>query len=87
MDQTIMGGDALFKNVMLLFFQPLITLFIGIAFLYFLYGGLMFMAGINDPEKREKGKRHLFWGTIGLFIMLSVGGILSFVNNVIGGMF
>lgn len=85
--QNAIGGDELFKNIINSFFQPLLTFFVVIAFLYFLYGGMMFMAGMNDPEKREKGKLHLLWGSIGLFIMLSIGGILRIINTAIGGMF
>lgn len=85
--QNAIGGDALFKNILNSFFQPLLAFFVGIAFLYFLYGGMMFIAGMNDPEKREKGRLHLLWGTIGLFIMLSIGGILKIINTAIGGMF
>ena len=42
---------------------------------------------MNDAEKMNTGKRHLIYGTIGLFIILSVGGILELFNSVLGGMF
>ncbi len=47
----------------------------------------MFIVNMNDPDKKNAGKRHLLYGTIGLFIILSVGGILKIFNDVFNGMF
>jgi hypothetical protein len=80
-------SDALFQNIVTMFFQPLLQFATVVAFLYFLYGGVIFMMGVNDTEKREKGKRHLLWGTFGLFIIVSIGGILRLLNTAVGGMF
>lgn len=87
MQKTIITGDQLYQNVITALFQPLLQLATGIAFLYFLYGGVIFLMGVNDTEKREKGKRHLLWGTVGLFIIFSVGGILRLLNGAVDGMF
>ena len=87
MSRNIITGDQLFQNIITAFFQPLLQLATAIAFLYFLYGGVVFLMGVNDSEKREKGKRHLFWGVVGLFIIISVGGILRLLNGAVDGMF
>ena len=88
MNNTVLqGGDAIFQNVVNFLLQPLLTLAVVITFVYFLYGGLMFMIHLDDPTEREKGKRHLMWGLIGLFIIFSIGGILSLISDSIGGMF
>ncbi len=82
-------GDQLYQNVMKTLFEPLIQFAIFLAFLYFLYGGFMFVVNLynQDADKMNAGKRHLLWGTIGLFIMLSIGGILSLINTTLGGNF
>lgn len=82
-----MDGDAFLGRVITELFSPLYQLSVGLAFLYFLYGGLMFIVNMNDPDKKNAGKRHLLYGTIGLFIILSVGGILKIFNDVFNGMF
>lgn len=82
-----MNGDQVFENVVTEIFSPLYGLVAAVAFVYFLYGGMMFIINMNDPEKKNIGRSHLIWGTIGLFIIFSVGGILQLFNSVFDGMF
>jgi hypothetical protein len=82
-----MNGDQVLEKVVTEVFSPLYALVASIAFLYFLYGAVMFIINMNDPEKKNIGKSHLLWGTIGLFIILSVGGILKFFNEIFDGIF
>ncbi len=82
-----MGPDDILQKVTSEIFTPLYQLAVGIAFLYFFYGALMFIKNMQDPEKKNLGKGHLLYGTIGLFIILSVGGFLRFFNDVFGGLF
>lgn len=81
------NGDDILSKVVTQVFSPLYQLAVGVAILYFLYGGFKFMLDLNDPEKKNKGKEHLLYGTIGLFIILSVGGILQLFNTFFDGMF
>ena len=50
---------------------------ISISVLVFVYGAVEFIAGADNDQKRSDGKRHLIWGVIGIFIMVSVFGILN----------
>jgi hypothetical protein len=76
-----MQGEDVLERIVTEIFSPLYGLMVGIAFLYFFYGAFMFIVNMNDPDKRNTGKRHLLYGTIGLFIILSVGGILKLFNS------
>lgn len=69
-------------NQVILF--PLITLLTVIALLYFLWGGFQYVANANNDSARAAGKKHLFWGIIGLLIMLSAYAILSIAANTFG---
>jgi Type IV secretion system pilin len=82
-----MNGDQVLEKVITEVFSPLYAFVTAIAFLYFMYGVVMFIINMNDPEKRNIGKSHLLYGVIGLFIILSVGGILKFFNEIFDGMF
>jgi hypothetical protein len=82
-----MNGDQVFERVVTEVLSPLYELIASVAFVYFLYGVVMFIIGMNDPEKKTIGKQHMLYGTIGLFIILSVGGILKVFNDVFNGMF
>lgn len=67
-----------------LILNPLIALMFAIAVLYFLWGMLEFIQGAADPKARETGRSHMIWGIIGLFIMISVYGILNIIINTLG---
>lgn len=60
-------------------FFPLILLLTAIATVYFLYGSFEFVMGANNEQAREKGKKHILWGLIGLLVMLSAWAILTLV--------
>ena len=64
--------------------NPLIILLMAIAFILFLWGGFEFIANSSGVEGREKGKRHMLWGIIGLFIMIAVMGILKVLGETLG---
>jgi hypothetical protein len=80
-------GEQVLQNVITEIFNPMYQLAVAIATLYFFYGVFKFIVDMNDPEKKNFGKSHLLYGLIGLFIILSVGGILKFFNGMFGGMF
>jgi len=59
--------------------NPFIGILIGVATVIFLYGVIEFIAGAGNEEKRTKGKQHIVWGIIGLFIMVGVFGIINLI--------
>jgi hypothetical protein len=65
------------------FVNPLIYLLSSLAFVWFLYGVVMFMiARINGDEDGIKtGKQHMLWGFIGLIIIFSAGSIYKFITS------
>lgn len=60
---------------------PLITLLMAIALLIFLYGAFEYVRGAASEGEREKGQRHLLYGTIGMLVMLSAFTLLSIAAN------
>lgn len=63
--------------------NPAITLISALAFVWFLYGVVMFIvARVNgEDEGIRKGKQHMLWGLIGLFIIFSAGSIYKFITG------
>ncbi len=59
--------------------NPVIQLMIGIAVVYFLWGVFQFIRNADNPGERKKGGMNMFWGAIGLFIMISAYGILNLI--------
>jgi uncharacterized membrane protein len=61
--------------------RPLVTLIIGLALLYFLWGLVKFISASGDESEVTKGKSAMLWGIIALFIMISIQGIVYLVAN------
>lgn len=56
---------------------PLIALLLGVAVLVFLWGLFEMVANAGNEEARSTGKRHMLYGIIGIFVMVSALGILK----------
>ena len=63
---------------------PLIIFLSALALLMFLYGAFVFIWKANDPGARDSGKRHMLYGIIGLFVMVSAATILAIAANTFG---
>lgn len=64
--------------------NPIILLLFAVAVLVFLYGVFMYVKDSDSEEGRATGGRHIMYGIFGMFIMISVFGILNVVMNTIG---
>lgn len=64
--------------------NPLIALMFGVATAYFIYGVVQYIWNPDNEEARENGRRSMFWGVIGMSIMVAVFGILRFLISSIG---
>lgn len=85
MNGAISSTDILLQKAITYIFQPIYQIVVVMSFLYFLFGIVYFLFQMNQPEKREEARNHLFYGIIGLFIILSVGAIIKFINNLVEG--
>ena len=63
---------------------PVIYLIVALAVVYFVWGVLVFIQNADNTEKREDGYKHMIWGIIGMFIMLSAKGIINIIMSTIG---
>lgn len=64
--------NKLAENVL----NPTIRLLFAVAIIYFLYGVVDYVRNANSDTGRTTGARHIMWGLVGLFIMISVYGII-----------
>lgn len=60
-----------------IFLFPLINLLLGIAIVFFLWGGFQYVANADNDSARQTGARHLLWGLIGITVMVSALAILN----------
>lgn len=64
--------------------NPLIILLFAAAFAYFLFGMFKFFNNKDSSDELDTGKRHMMWGIVGMAIMVSVFGIISFMTSSLG---
>ena len=60
--------------------RPIVPLLIGLAVVMFVYGVLIYMFS-EGGDKKEEGKQYMLWGIIGIFVMVSVWGIVSAIKG------
>lgn len=65
--------------------NPLIRLLFAVALVVFLWGIIEYIKGAGSSDSREQGTRHIIWGLVGLFIMVSVYGIITLFKNTVFG--
>ncbi len=73
--------DQILNKVTDLIINPLIGLMIGIGLIVFIWGVIEFIAGADNDQKRQQGKRHIVWGIVGLAVMVGVFGIIRIIIN------
>jgi Type IV secretion system pilin len=62
--------------------NPLIVVLLGAALVVFIWGLVKFIFRIGGDEKAvEAGKKLMLWGLIALFVMISVWGIIGFMQK------
>ena len=64
--------------------QLLISLLAALALLSFFWGLAKFILSSGDEKKIQEGKDIMIWGTIGLFVMVSIWGILALLYGELG---
>jgi uncharacterized membrane protein YidH (DUF202 family) len=65
-------------------FDEVITIIIGIAVLVFLYGMLNYVMHSDDESKRKESVKFITYGIIGLFVMVSVWGLVAAITGTFG---
>ena len=63
---------------------PIVSLVFVLAVLLFIWGVAGMIIYRENAEKREEGQRHILWGAVGMFIMVSVYGIIRLIANTLG---
>ena len=61
--------------------QPAAQVLMAAAFLYFIWGLVKFLWNAEEGGKNDDGKRHMIWGIVGMFIMISVWSIITLLDN------
>ncbi len=84
--QNLEGDVASFmERVFQVLLQPFIGLLFTIALVMFLYGMMRSLgSGDKSSEDATKGRQHMLWGILGMFVMISVFGIMRLILSTLG---
>lgn len=64
--------------------NPILKLIFLIALIVFIWGVFGYLKDSDSDSERETGRRHMIWGLFGMFIMISVYGIMTVIMNTVG---
>ncbi len=67
-----------------LIIRPLVLLVFAAGFFLFMWGLVMFLWNSKEGEIADTGKQHMLWGVVGMFIMVSVAGIIATITGTFG---
>ena len=66
------------------FLTPLILLLTAVALLVFVWGGFQYVLNASNEQARSEGQKHMLFGVIGLFVMISAYAIMRIFAATIG---
>lgn len=78
------SAQTLMNSINRVIINPLIVLLFALAVVYFIYGLARYLLSPDNEEIRKTSKSHMLWGIIGMFIMVSVFGIMNLIMNTLG---
>ncbi|KKW19109.1 MAG: hypothetical protein UY62_C0083G0002 [Parcubacteria group bacterium GW2011_GWF2_50_9] len=61
--------------------NTIIPFIVGLAVFIIIWGVFTYIAGAGDEEKRATAKSFIIWGVVGVFIMLSIWGLVNILVN------
>jgi len=60
--------------------NAIVPIIISIAVVWFLWGVFQYVIA-SDPEEKTGARNHMIWGIIGIFVMVSVWGIVNLLKD------
>jgi hypothetical protein len=73
-----------FAEGLLGFFQGLVGLFLAFGVFVFVWGMVVFIINSGNEQARAEGKKKMVWGIVGLFVAVSVWGLVSLMQTLAG---
>lgn len=64
--------------------NTLIALIVALSVLMFIWGVFRYVRGADDPAKQKDAKWFVLYGILGIFIMLSVWGLVGILQGTFG---
>lgn len=75
---TLLG--AIYAHII----NPVIAFVFALATVLFIIGVIQFLANAGNEADQTTGKQHMKWGLFGMFIMVSVFGLMRLIIATLG---
>jgi hypothetical protein len=75
------NGAALLERFVDVIIDPAILVIFTAGFFMFVWGLVQFIMDLDKGAHKKEGVNHMVWGLVGMFVMASVYGILSLLDN------
>lgn len=62
----------------------LIPIVFGLAIVFFFWGLVTFLRAAGDPKAQEAGRNQMIWGVIAIAVMISIYGLVAWLQSVFG---
>ncbi len=82
--QAAADAKSLVGFITNLFNKRLIPIMILLALIYIIYGVIEYIRAVEDSQGREEKKQKIFWGIIGLFVILTVWSLVFIIAHTFG---
>lgn len=60
--------------------NAIVPIIIALAVVWFLWGVFQYVIA-SDPEEKTGARNHMIWGIIGIFVMVSVWGLVNLLRD------
>ncbi len=80
-----MSVDVMIGKIIDVIVVPLVQGLFLLTTLIFIWGVFGLIRNGDDPTARKDGQRHMLWGVVGMFIMVSAYGIVRLISNTVIG--
>ncbi len=62
----------------------IIPIMFALAIIYFFWGLIVFLRAAGDPKAKEAGQNQMIWGVIAIAVMLSIYGLVYWLQQNLG---
>lgn len=76
--------ETLMLSINKVIINPIIILLFALATALFMYGLIRYFFASDNETVVNETKQHMLWGIFGMFIMISVFGIMRLILNTLG---
>jgi len=80
------GGATTIQSIILIaknIVGSLVPLFVTLALVYFIWGLAEYILESGEANKKEEGRTRMVWGTLALFVVISVWGLVNIIKDTI----